>query len=431
MGVVYEAEQISLERRVALKVLSFAAALDTKHLQRFKNEALAAAQLHHTNIVPVYAVGCERGVHYYAMQFIDGRNLARVVQELRALTRAAADEPDTSADGPAAAPATPRLLGLTTADSTTAPEFFPAVARLGVQAAEALEHAHGLGVVHRDVKPANLLVDGRDHLWVTDFGLARLQKDAGLTLTGDLLGTLRYMSPEQAQGKPGLVDHRTDVYSLGASLYELLTLQPAFQAGDRAELLRQIAEDEPPPPRQVNRAIPAGLETIVLKALAKSPAERYATAQELADDLRRFLEDRPILARRPTIGQRLRRWARRHRAAVTAGSVAAAAVLVTVVLGLVLSNVAITRQRDLARMAERDRTRQLYEALVAEAQASRFSGRIGSRADSLRALEQAARLAPKPRAPFRRASDAAQRGRRLPGAGGHPLRAGVGRIPAR
>src|SRR5262249_51530541 len=152
------------------------------------------------------------------------------------------------------------------------------------------------GIVHRDVKPGNLMVDGQGKLWVTDFGLARLGTDAGLTMTGDLLGTLRYMSPEQALAKHGLVDHRTDVYALGATLYELLTLRPAVDGKDREEILRRIAFEEPVPPRQIDRGIPVDLETIVLKALGKEPSERYATARELTDDLAAFLQDRPIRA---------------------------------------------------------------------------------------------------------------------------------------
>jgi serine/threonine protein kinase/WD40 repeat protein len=386
MGIVYEAEQISLGRRVALKVLPFAAGLDARQLQRFRTEAQAAAQLHHTNIVPVYAVGCERGVHFYAMQFIDGQTLAALIRGLR---------PDPAPVAPQeAADATTRLAVRTTARSTTDPEFFRAAARLAAQAADALEHAHQMGVVHRDVKPANLLLDARGHLWVTDFGLARLQNDAGLTRSGDLLGTLRYMSPEQALAKHGVVDHRTDVYSLGASLYELLTLEPPFRSDSRAALLRAIAEDEPVLPRQRNRAVPAELETVVLKALAKSPADRYPTAGELADDLRRFLADQPVQARRPTLGQRLRRWGRRHRSAVRAAIGAAAVALVTVLLGLTLSNLAITAERDKARTAEVDRTRQYFYALVAGAERERLSGRLGSRAEALRALAEAAALAP-------------------------------------
>jgi serine/threonine protein kinase/Flp pilus assembly protein TadD len=315
MGVVYEAEQLSLRRRVALKVLPFAGALDPRQLGRFHNEARAAAHLHHTNIVPVYAVGCERDVHFYAMQFIEGHTLAALIGDLRQDAQPpalAADSPTTDLTGPYVPSA---ALDPTSAQSLPAgpKALFCAAAELALQAADALQHAHELGVVHRDVKPANLMVDVRSHLWVTDFGLARCQSEAGLTMSGDLVGTLRYMSPEQALAHRVVVDHRTDVYSLGVTLYELLTLRHAFPGTDRQELLRQIAFEEPVAPRHHQRAIPRDLETIVLKAMAKNPNERYATAQELADDLRRFLEDRPVRARRPTLGQRLARWSRRHK----------------------------------------------------------------------------------------------------------------------
>ena len=178
------------------------------------------------------------------------------------------------------------------------------MASLGVQAAEALEHAHQMGVIHRDIKPGNLLIDARGQLWITDFGLAQFQSDARLTLTGDILGTLRYMSPEAALAKRVVVDHRTDVYSLGATLYELLTLEPVFAGSDRQELLRQIAFEEPKPPRRVNKAIPAELETIVLKAMAKRMEDRYPTAQELAEELGRFSRDEPIVAHPSSRGER-------------------------------------------------------------------------------------------------------------------------------
>jgi serine/threonine protein kinase/tetratricopeptide (TPR) repeat protein len=331
MGVVYEAVQLSLGRRVALKVLPFAAALDPRQLQRFKTEAQAAALLHHTNIVPVHAVGCERGVHYYAMQRIDGQNLAAVIRELRRQAGHAADDEPSPPHAPARPSAeTLALAGLSTERSCSSPAYFRAVAQLGVQAAEALEHAHDEGVVHRDIKPANLLVDAKGKLWITDFGVAHCRASAELTMTGDIVGTLRYMSPEQALGKRLLVDHRTDIYSLGVTLYELLTLEPAFAGNDRAEVLRQIASEEPKTPRRINKAIPAELETIGLKALGKSPEERYATAQELADDLRRFLEDKPIRARRPTLVRRLVKWGRRHRPLVAAGG---ALLLAMVLLG--------------------------------------------------------------------------------------------------
>jgi serine/threonine protein kinase len=365
MGVVYEAEQISLGRRVALKVLPFASTLDPKQLQRFKNEAQAAAHLHHQSIVPVHATGCERGVHYYAMQFIEGQTLAALIadirrqaQQARAQTEPASavlpnaakglptpgllpPEPPVSApvDSWPTAPGTdlplalPELsdtmpkAGISTECSTASPAFIRAAAQLGVQAAEALEHAHQLGIVHRDIKPANLLVDARGNAWITDFGLAHCQNQAGLTMSGDLVGTLRYMSPEQALAQRVLIDHRTDIYSLGVTVYELLTLEPAFSGSDRQELLRQIAFEEPKPPRRLNRAIPAELETIVLKAMEKNAADRYATAQELADEFRRFLEDKPIQARRPSVLARLRKWSWRHRGAVSAAIVSAVVAL--------------------------------------------------------------------------------------------------------
>ncbi len=342
MGVVYEAEQISLGRRVALKVLPFAAALDTKQLQRFKNEAQAAACLHHTNIVPVFGVGCERGVHYYAMQYIEGQTLAAIIKNLR-------HGKDCGLPGFSSEPSNRHTTA--SAQSTEVPAAGPAhvcaAALLGMQAAFALEHAHQLGVVHRHIKPANLLVEadsvtalgenggeaGGVRLWVTDFGLAHCrQGQVGLTVTGDLVGTLRYMSPEQALAQPIGVDHRTDLYSLGATLYELLTLEPAFDGHDRHELLRQIAIEEPRALRKVNNTVPADLETIVLKAMAKNPQERYSTAQEMASDLGRFLKDEPILARPMTLFNRMRRWARRHRGVMLSAAVASLVAL-TVLAG--------------------------------------------------------------------------------------------------
>jgi serine/threonine protein kinase len=361
MGVVYEAEQISLGRRIALKVLPFALTLDPRQLQRFRNEARAAAQLHHQNIVPVFYVGSERGVHFYAMQYIEGQSLAELIYGLRQLKpsgerRATAppSDPKPAAHGEstgpflparpvAAAPTSVRPIdSLSTAYSVGSPAFYPAVARLALQAAEALEHAHEYGVVHRDVKPANLMVDVHGHLWITDFGLAQFQSDAGLTQSGDLLGTLRYMSPEQAGGRRVLLDHRTDVYSLGATLYELLTLQPAFDGTDRNSLLHQILYEEPRPPRALRKSIPVELETIVLKCLDKDADRRYATARELADDLRRFLSHEPIRARRATAVQRLRKWGRRHPSVVWASVV----LCVLTVVGSLISAVLLQRAYD-------------------------------------------------------------------------------------
>src|SRR5262249_33723759 len=329
-----------LKRRVALKVLPLAAALEPKHLQRFQREAETAAHLHHTNIVPVYAVGCERGVHYYAMQFIEGQPLSGVIRELRGTDegRRTNDESRPNDEGPRTkrapgAEETPLGLRHSTFDILSSlgirhSSFSPTVAQLGLQAAEALEYAHGLGVVHRDIKPANLLLDLRGNLWITDFGLARLPSETALTLSGDLVGTLRYMSPEQALGQHALVDQRTDVYSLGITLYELLTLEPAFDGADRVALLQKVAHEEPRPPRLVHRSIPADLETIVLKAIAKNREERYLTARDFADDLHRFLVNRPILARRPSLWQRARKWSQRHKAVVATAAVCSIAALI-------------------------------------------------------------------------------------------------------
>jgi len=387
MGVVYEAEQLSLRRRVALKVLPFAGVMDPRQLLRFQNEARAAACLHHTHIVPVHAVGVERGVHYYAMQLIDGCNLAQLVRALRSRR----DRPTPHDERPARpdsvqatvaydpnadeSPDTENALAgsLSTEPSLRGAAFFRTVAAWGVAAAEALDHAHQVGVVHRDVKPANLLVDAAGQVWVADFGLAQFQAGTDLTMTGDLLGTLRYMSPEQALAQRVLVDHRTDVYSLGATLYELLALEPAFSGKDRQEILRQIAFDEPRPPRSVDPAIPVELETVVLKAMAKNPAERYQTAKELADDLRRWLEDRPILARRPNLLQRARRFVRRHRSVVAVGVAGLLACLA--VAGAGLGWILRDRQsrcdvgtelvtQSLTRAAEHHEQRRYPEALV-------------------------------------------------------------------
>jgi serine/threonine protein kinase/WD40 repeat protein len=445
MGVVYEAVQISLIRRVALKVLPFAATLDAKHLQRFKNESLAAAQLHHQNIVPVYGVGCERGVHYYAMQFIDGQTLAAMIAGLRRL--AGLDRTDlavsTTAVGPlisalasgrwqppqegsggsqppsahtplrpdskrvgtsgrphaAAAPAATAHLPKDRS-TVTSPAFFRTAANLGVQAALALEHAHQVGVVHRDVKPANLLVDGRGNLWITDFGLAHCQSQAGLTVTGDLLGTLRYMSPEQALAQRIGIDHRTDIYSLGATLYELLTLEPLFGGSDRQALLRQIAFEEPKPPRRWNKRVPAELETIVLKALEKAPDDRYATASALADDLGRFLKDESILAKRPSRMQRARKWARRNPSVVRTALVALALLLVTIAVGTSLAAWRLNKEqsatRDQLRLTEQAQERsmhRLYEARLAQARAGSLSRRVGQRFESLGAVAHARKIA--------------------------------------
>jgi serine/threonine protein kinase len=389
MGIVYEAEQISLRRRVALKILPFASAFDPKQLQRFKNEALAAAHLNHPNIVPVYAVGSDRGVHYYAMQYVDGQSLAAYLAEMRQLSPAgsgsdraarpasAADSAEPTqalsaaqraaasahSDHSAASSSAPTATSQLTSDATNAGasrRYFQRVCQIGIKTAQALDYAHQMGVVHRDIKPANLLVDERGTPWITDFGLAQFQRDLGLTMSGEMLGTLRYTSPELALAKRELMDHRTDIYSLGITLYEMLTLQPACTGQDRHELMNQIAFGEPRPPRAVRKSIPVELETVILKAIAKNPAERYATALDFADDLQRFLDCRPVLARRPTFTEKTLKWSRRHRTLVAM----AALLLVLTFAGLVVSTVLIAREQKLtqdALLREQERTREAQD----------------------------------------------------------------------
>ncbi|MEX0642049.1 MAG: serine/threonine-protein kinase [Pirellulales bacterium] len=337
MGIVYEAHQKSLNRQVALKILPFAAVLDQKQIARFRNEAQAAAQLHHSHIVPVFAVGQEQGVYYYAMQYIEGRSLEQAIGELRQAANDRADR-STKAGGAVNGSTTTMHVHAGKRWSERAnqhADFFRAVARLGIEAAEALHHAHEHGILHRDVKPSNLLLDEQGKLWVTDFGLARMQSDSGVTLTGDVVGTLRYMSPEQASGQP-LIDARTDVYSLGATLYELLTRRHAHPGGDRQSLLRQIVDEEPIAPRRIDPAVPVDLETIVLSAMSKSLGERYASARALAEDLDRFLAGKPTLARRPSLVDRAAKLARRHRSLVATAASAMLVLSIVSVVALVL-----------------------------------------------------------------------------------------------
>ncbi|CAD77107.1 MAG TPA: serine/threonine protein kinase [Rhodopirellula baltica] len=337
MGVVYEAVQLSLGRKVALKVLPFASGLDEVRLQRFRNEAHAAAALHHTNIVPVYAVGSDRGVHYYAMQLIDGRTLADVIDEMRQEAKnGKSNDTRPMRDSISAAP--------TRSNNTTSMgtsmgrrRHYESAVRMAHEAAIAIEHAHQYGVIHRDIKPGNLLIDGAGKVWVTDFGLAHIESDTNnLTRTGDPMGTLRYASPEQASGNRMILDHRTDVYSFGVTLYELLTLRPAIEGEGFRELLNAVIEVEPPSPMSIAPDLPTELDTIVRKAIAKQPSERYATMKALADDLQCWLDDKPIQAKPPTALERLAKWRRRNSGLVAAAFgmllIASVALLVTALL---------------------------------------------------------------------------------------------------
>ena len=387
MGVVYEAEQISLGRRVALKVLPYASMLDKNQLSRFQNEARAAASLEHPNVVRVHSVGTERGVHYFAMQLIRGQSLDEMVKaerKKRGIREHTAAESPKKSSGyePTSAylisDATPSkendlidtaidvAPGKTIRHGVCDQAWIPAVVELAIQAAEALEHAHRMGIVHRDIKPSNLLIDADQHLWVADFGLALIEADANLTTSGSMIGTLRYMSPEQMRGDRHVLDHHTDIYSLGTTLYEMLTLRPAFPDGDVTRLMQRISNDEPVHPRKLNFAIPRDLETVVLKAMAKDLDDRYATAGDMAADLQRVLDDEPIRARPPNPIERARKWARRHRTVVsTAGATLLFAIAVA---GGLLWN---ERRDTLAALNRETAQRQLADARLRELQVSR------------------------------------------------------------
>jgi len=341
MGIVYEAEQRSLARRVAVKVLPKHLLLLDKHLRRFQREAQTTARLRHTNVVPVFGVGEQDGLHYYVMPLIRGVGLDEVIRELRKTGDASmascgvGDSPsgreigdvvraliERHHDGRNAE----RRSSAHCADRGPLGDRWHFAARVGVQAAEALHYAHAQGTLHRDIKPGNLLIDEDGVVCVADFGLARAVDRSCASQTSEVAGTLRYMAPEQLRGA---ADARSDVYSLGLTLYELLTLQPAFEGPDRKPCLdNRTVRLDPVAPRKIDRAIPRDLETVILKCLAHEPSRRYQTADELAADLQCFLQDRPILARRASCLERAGRWCRRN-PALAIMSALAAVLLVT------------------------------------------------------------------------------------------------------
>ena len=347
MGVIYRARQIPLNRIVALKVLPVAASLDPVKLRRFRIETQSASMLHNPHIIAVYGSGSDHGTHYFAMQFIEGYSLDRYIHGV-ARHAASRYAPSSTQRGAAAVTRNspspgPRLdRNLRTDDTTGLLVLPPAqlelhqIVAIVRDTALALQHAHECGILHRDIKPSNLMIDRQGKLWVTDFGLAHMDDDATLTKTGDIVGTLRYMSPEQAIGGSVTVDHRCDIYSLGATLFELLTLQPMIDGDDRATILRQLTLMESPRPRKTHPQISRDLETIVIKATAKSREHRYSTAAEFAADLQRFLDDRPILARRPGPLQVLTQGIRRNRATTAALCLLPLAVVVASVWNSIL-----------------------------------------------------------------------------------------------
>jgi serine/threonine protein kinase/WD40 repeat protein len=466
MGIVYEAEQLSLGRRVALKVLVRQSLRDTHQRERFEREARAAARLHHTNVVPVFGFGEEHGLHYYVMQFIQGLGLDEVIEELRrmqsgrqpgqasepagelrvsrrdeasavaqslvqgkfstVLPESNAEplgrDPQGSASSRAQAAASnagPLQQSGSTASSESSSaggrlsdsfalsgssvaavlrdkssrgvahdSYWQSVARIGAQVADALQYAHDQGVLHRDIKPSNLLLDVRGTLWVTDFGLAKANDQQNLTQPGDIVGTLRYMPPEAFEAS---ADERGDIYSLGITLYELLGLRHAFGEGDRAQLVRLVTTTEPRRLERVNPAVPRDLAMVVHKAIDREPRLRYQTARELAEDLRRFLADRPVRARPLSRTERTWRWCRRNRAVAVLTAIIAGVLLLSAAGGLILS-LYLWGALDRERAAKAETSDKLWLAHYERARAQRFSRQMGQRTESLFAAGEAARI---------------------------------------
>jgi eukaryotic-like serine/threonine-protein kinase len=458
MGVVYEAEHASLKSRVALKVMHPRFRADPKYLRRFHAEARVAAGLHHTNIVSVFDFGDQDGVCFYAMQFIRGRPLDHVLADIRRVrgerTHAesirgpgavftfpaaqgsvahspAAERPftghfavaqardgaveSTEPIGPSEQAVSARFATIMDPPVPAGPDaterawaprasplggsgehhYFREIARVGAQVADAMEYAHQRGVLHRDIKPSNLLLDALGNVWVTDFGLAKLEQGDDLSHSRELVGTLRYMAPERFRRRSA---RRGDIYSLGATLYELLTLRPPFDDSDQIRLIERIRTDPPPPPRQLDRSIPRDLETVVLKALAKDPKDRFGSAGELADELRRFVEGRPIRSRPVSVVEQLWRWCKRDPWLAGANIAAASLTIVLAVVASVASVVywkqakALRTERARSDATALDARWRAVDAYTAQAQAGRFSRRPGQRFESLEAVSQAAKL---------------------------------------
>jgi serine/threonine protein kinase/WD40 repeat protein len=474
MGVVYEAEQLSLGRRVALKVLARQVFPDSHHRERFEREARAAARLHHTNIVPVFGVGEQDGLHFYVMQFIQGLGLDEVIDELRRMQsgrgpgegsepagelrvshreeasavarslvsgefqRPPVGEQESEVGGrksevrdrrsevgdrrsevgacenpgPFKETVPPATSGSSTPSGRLSDSFalsgssvtdcsrdgdaprvahqsyWQSIARIGAQVADALQYAHDQGVLHRDIKPSNLLLDVRGTVWVTDFGLAKANDQQTLTLPGDIVGTLRYMPPEAFEGS---TDARGDIYSLGVTLYELLGFRHAFSEGDRAQLIKLVTTTEPRRLERVNPSVPRDLAMVVHKAMEREPHLRYQTSRELAEDLRRYLADRPVKARPLSTTERTWRWCRRNRAVAILTAVIAGVLLLSAAGGLVLS-LYLWDALDRERAAKAETSDKLWLAHYERARAGRFSRRMGQRSETLLAAGEAARI---------------------------------------
>ncbi len=362
MGIVYRAVQTKLNRTVALKVLpAMMGSASPSSVARFRREALAAGRLHHTHIIPIHDFGESRDAYYYAMDLIVGQPLNALIKKFTSQNAASASPTRLAEmlhDGSMEISPINRedLASRSSPDQSSANigsgstgrprAYYQQVARWMADAADALHYAHGQGIIHRDIKPANLIlsVDGR--IMIADFGLAKTVDEESVTMTGALLGSLRYVSPEQAMAGRMRVDHRTDIYSLGATLYELLCFQPAFPGSDEKEILGAIIARDPTAPRKIAPTVPSELDTICMKTLEKSADARYETARALGEDLRRYIQDLPITAKRPSAAKRVVKFIKRHKAPVIA---ATAVVLLSVASLLVVHEQRARRQEEVRR----------------------------------------------------------------------------------
>lgn len=374
MGIVYRARQMSLNRLVALKMILEGPLASPGFIERFQIEAQAAAKLNHPNIVPIFEIGEHQGRHFFSMKLIESGNLN---QRLPSFGLPPGETAKTPAPHPNRADLQRRQRK---------------IAALMATIARAVHHAHQRGTLHRDLKPANILIDSEGQPHVTDFGLAKLiEDDSLLTQTGALIGTPAYMAPEQAAGDGSQLTTATDIYGLGAILYHLLTAKPPFQAGTAVETMRQVIEEDPVPPVELNRAIHRDLSTICLKCLDKDPARRYTSARSLAEDLDRWQNGETILAVPSTRVSWLLRWCRR-KPALAALLATVVVLLLTVTIQSMTDAIRIEKERQTAVAARKAATDKLWESYLAQARAQRWSGRPGRRFDSWDALVNAAQI---------------------------------------
>ena len=443
MGTVYEAVQTSLNRRVALKTLPRDMADDEKAIARFRREAEAVAKLNQPGIVPIYCVAEERGIHFYVMELVHGRPMSDLLSETRHLVSSGGrvsslrssparpgesssstefrdlptvvkpgESPSSSAGGPTQKKEEEELSAPVSLDL----DYVRDACDIMAQVAEAVDHAHRRRVIHRDIKPQNVLINEEGQAKITDFGLARYEGDMSLTEVGKAVGTPLYMSPEQVAGGNMGLDKRTDIYSLGASLYEMLTLRPPFTGDSREAVYKQIMLDEPVRPGRLNPALPRDLETVMLKAIEKDPALRYQSAQELADDLHRFLNGEPIWAKPQGPVIRATKWVKRNRALATLAVAAVAAVL-AVTAGLV-SHHKLSCRREARRLLVAARTareagqlkralRLCSQAIVLWPQSTDSQREAGRIEEQMARAEQARRMAEQKR----RAEEKVERGK--------------------